>query len=224
MADDENKSAEDTEPSTPGSAGEESTGKTTPDESAPKKRAAPRKRATAKKAESSRETRIEVQLSAAAEPRDSSARRPEPPKPFWWRALLMVAVVVFLFTIIRNMAGGPQSQETLLAGAGLPAIPGESGPPDSGDVVVEVAPSLPPGVSDAPSPGYYGYPYPPQHPGYPQPEWSPPTYQMAPQGGYGYGYPYPQQHPWPPPYYYWYWGPSYYSWYPPYPGEPVPDE
>jgi hypothetical protein len=219
MADDENKSAEDTESSTPGSVGEESTGKTTPDAPAPKKRAAPKKKATAKKAESSGKTRIEVQLSAAGKAKEPSPKRPEPPKPFWWRALLMVAVVVFLFAIIRNMAG-PQSQETLPARAGFPAIPGESGSPDSGDVVVEEAPSLPPVVSNVPAPGYYGYPYPPQHPGYPQPEWSPPPYPMAPPTGYGYGYPYPQQHPWPPPYYYWYRAP----WYPPYPGEPVPDE
>ena len=195
MADDENKSADGTETPTPGTLGEESSGMTTPDEPAPKKRAAPRKRAAAKTADTAGNSRIKVQLSAAAKAKETSPKRTDPPKSFWWRALLMVAVVFLLFSIIRNMAGGPQSQDASQAGAGVRVIPGEPGPADSGAVVVEEAPSLPPVDTDAPAPGYYGYPYPPQHPGYPQPEWGPPTYPMAPQGGYGYGYYYPQQHP-----------------------------
>jgi len=128
----------------------------------------------------------------------------------------MVAVVVILFSVIRNMAGGPQSHDATMQGKSG-SIPGESGMAESGNMVVEEAPSLPPADTGASAPGYYGYPYPPGYPGYP-------AYPMAPRGsyGYGYGYPYPQQHPWPPPYYYQ--GPSYYPGYPPYPGEPVPGE
>jgi hypothetical protein len=121
----------------------------------------------------------------------------------------MVAVVVILFSIIRNMAGVPQSHDAAMQGqSGSGAIPGGSDLAGSGDVVVEEAPSLPPADTGAPAPGYYGYPYAPGYPGYP-------AYPMAPRGSYGYGYPYPQQHPWPPP---------YYPGYPPYPGEPVPNE
>lgn len=213
MADDENKSLEDTEPPAPGSAD-----KSAPDAPPPKKRAAPGKRAAAKKTPGGGDSRIEVQLSATAEPRGASTGGPEPPRPFWWRALLMVAVVVTLFSVIRNMAGVPQSHDAAMQGkSGSGAILSGSDLAGSGDVVVEEAPSLPPADTGAPAPGYYGYPYAPGYPGYP-------AYPMAPRGGYGYGYgyPYPQQHPWPPPYYYR--GPTYYPGYPPYPGEPVPVE
>ena len=154
-------------------------------------------------------------------PKPARSKRPAPAKSFWWRALLMVAVVIFLFSTIRDLAKAPQANSSQGDAAALiSAIPDEEGAlVANGNVIVEEAPTEPPAGTAMPAPSYYGYPYPPQQPYYyPQPgqdsgATGQPVYPMAPQGGYAY--PYPPQRPYYPP---------YNPWYPPYPGQPAPEQ
>lgn len=166
------------------------------------KKAAPRKKA----AEDAPEIQVRPSASRTASG-ESRNVRPAPPKSFWWRALLMVTVVVFLFSIIRGMANRADAElaaSRQQPGELIPAIPGETA--GGGSVIVEEAPSQPRAEIGTPAAGYYGYPSPPPQsyyyaqpaPGSAAPPARQPAYPTSPQGGYAY--PYPQQHPWYPPY------------------------
>lgn len=107
---------------------------------------------------------------------------PLPPKAFWWRALLMITVVLVLFSTIRYMANGHQPGTLPPAGSAPPSLPLADGE----NVTIEEAPSMPPTSAVTPVPGDYSSPYPP------------------PQGGYDYPPPYPlypYYTPWYPPQY-----------------------
>jgi hypothetical protein len=252
MADDENitdtPAAESVEPPAPDASTEEGTTEEAPKKAAAKKsikKTAPKEKATttsttgevAAAAHTADATQhAEEKLAAMGMmPGESQGKPTSPPKAFWWRALLMVAVVVILFSIIRGMVKGQQPATTAVesdTASLVSSIPEEPGSPAVDDkVVVEEAPSQPPAEAAMPAPGYYGYPYPPQQPYYPQPYQGSgaagqPAYPMAPQGGYAYPYyPYPYYpdpyYPYPPqrPYY-----PSYNPWYPPYPAQRFPEQ
>lgn len=157
------------------------------------------------------ETRTEEEQDAARPeitdaPGESSGREtPAPPKTFWWRALLMIAVVIVIFTTIRDLARqqapvrekpAPTGQTPTEVGTPSPPIPRED------NATIEEAPSAPPAFTAPPPHGYYGYPYPRLQPYYPQ---YPPVQ----------GYTYPPQYPWYPYFVPWY--PPHYPWNSPYP-------
>lgn len=254
MADDENTPAppasEATEPpSGEPSATEGERKEEVPEKAAvktPAKKTAPRKKAARTKAVKAKPEKSGTAAAAAESGRniekpikptvkdtgpDSPPGKPqEPPKRFWWKALLMIAVVIFLFSTIRDMAKTPEVKTAVLGNA--PAI--ISTMPDevassvaSGNMVVEEAPSQPPADNAIPAPGSYSNPYQRPHGMYrwPQPGGMPGLhmYPMTPYGGY---YAYPQQYPWPAPRYwspyYYYWSPLYYPLAPP--SAPAPEK
>ncbi len=151
----------------------------------------------------------------------SGTQPPRPPKAFWWRALLMIGLVIFLFSTIRDLANGQPSRAGTRApdtadSSVLPLVNGEN-------VTIEEAPSLPPSETIAPTPGYYYYPYP--SPCVPRPgqgDGTVPAYPSPPKGGYAY--PSAPQYPWYPPRYPWYapYPPMGYG-YPPGPGVQTPN-
>lgn len=98
---------------------------------------------------------------------DSGHQAP-PPKSFWWRALLMMAVALFLFSNIREMAKGQQSGPwslALLASELTPPAPETPGSTlgTEGAITVANTPSLPPAKTPPPVAGYYISPYLPSH-------------------------------------------------------------
>ncbi len=128
-----------------------------------------------------------------------------PPKRFWWRALLMIAIVIILFSTLRDLAHRQQPELTdrNTISTEIPALPRV----EDGKVSVEEAPSIPPDSNIAPPPGYY---YPPVQPYYPLPL----------QGGYVYPPAdrwYPYNTPWYPPQY-----PGYSPYPPDYPAADQP--
>lgn len=129
-----------------------------------------------------------------------AGRLSTPPKAFWWRALLMIAVVWLLFSTIRDLADGqsPATATNAPAAFGTSALPMAN----EEDITVEEAPSLPPADNMATTPGYYDSPYPPSQPGQGNGAFPPPPYPQQPQGGYPY--PYAPQYPGYPPRYPWY--------------------
>ena len=159
--------------------------------------------------------------SGARSEADSSLGKPRPPKAFWWRALLMIAVVIFLYSTIRDLADGQQSRTVTrdpdtAGGSLLPLVNGEN-------VTIEEAPSLAPSEIITPTPGYYYYPYPPSPCSPRQDTGNGPAYPSPPPQG-GYAYPSAPQYPWYPPRYPWYapYPPMGYG-YPAGPGAPSPN-
>lgn len=244
MADDENtpapptSEAEGPPPVEPHTAeGKEKAGEEEAAVKQPAKKAAPRKKAARTKAakaeteestaaavaaDSGRNAEKTIKTAKDTEPGKPANKPQTPPKRFWWRALLMIAAVIFLFSIIRDMAKAPGEKTASRENA--PAIvstmPDEVG--SSGDIVIEEAPSQPPADFATPAPGNYSYPYQPPFGMYrwPQQGGMPgqPMYPMTPYGGYAYPYPWSAPYSWSP-YYYYYWSPLYYPW-----AQPAPEE
>ena len=174
------------------------------------------------------ESRLQVRLEdSEAGPDEPEKTRPEPPRTFWWRGLLMIVAVIFAFSIIRNIANEqqPDTAGQTEVSAIASTIPEEAASALSEEeIIVEEAPTEPPVDDTFSPPGYYAYP---PYSYYPQPgaggAYGQPAYPMTPPGNYGYPphYGYPPSYRYPQ---YYYRGPYYNPWYPPYPGGSAPQQ